>query len=374
MATALKSTALKQITPEEYTSYQNIAESFPPVFEEGKRLLAEVAGKIQIMRLETEIFPQLTVDGNKGQIKDNERLYCSIEKQVAEFRETLQSINGQILRAISLCGSVPSSDIRSFELNATATKVFDFCQRSLPTLNDWRLQGALLDKRFELVMTKDYKHYTESIGNYKAAITPSSGFFGTFSSTLTNLFSRAEAAVAEPVSPIRLEAQAQAISQAYVAIDNALLEVLCLQAPFQAFLDKVAPKESSTYSSYQEQIGVLKAILTKLVKQEPLRNIAPADVEAALLELQKATALALVSHIKGKTYKDLEQLFKASSTKEIIVKIDANLQGGNATTGALKDSLQRLLDTELGSYSKPAKDPHKTELFKHLVLLASTLK
>ncbi len=374
MATVTRSTLTKQITPEEYTSYQNIAESFPPVFEHGKCLLAELAGKIQIMRLETEIFPSLTVEGNKDRIKTKEHEYCLIERQVAEFRATLQSINGQIHRAISLCGAVPASDIRFFELNCTATKVYDFCQRSLPTLNDWSLQGSLLDKRFELVMTKDYKHYNESLGNYKAAINPSSSFFGAFSSTLSSLFSKTEAAAEEPASPIKLEGKALGICLSYLAIDNALIEALPLQTFIKAFLDKISPQESSKYDSYIEQINFLKVVLSKINQQESFKHVLSADVETAILELQKQTSLCLVKHAQEKTPSALGSLLEDSAFLQAVAKIDAKLQGPKVTSSTLKASMQQLLDTQLESYSKPAKDPYKTDLLNQLMVLASKLR
>lgn len=373
MAIATKSTFSKQI-PEEYTSYVNIEASFPPVFEDGKRLLWELAGKIQIMRLETELFPQLTVESNKEVIKSKEKEYIDIQKQVADFRATLQSINGQIQRAISLCDAVPNSDIRSFELNRATTKVYDFCRKSLPTLNDWSLQGTLLDKRFDLVMTRDYKHYTESIGNYQATINPAYTFLSSLTSTIGNLFSSRIEAVAEtPSSHIKLEAKAQNICFALLSIDNALLETLSLQPSIKAFISIMTPDESSKYEDYKPQLIFLKVLLSKINRQEAFRGVTTAGVEAALSELQKQISLALARRLYEKTPLNLTPYLEQLDFSQAIVKIDPMLQGTKATSAALKTSLQHLAATQLESYRKPAKDPYKIDLLNQLVILASKL-
>jgi hypothetical protein len=184
--------------PEEVTSFRNIQSTFPGIYSSGFTLLSEVSGMIQRMRLETEIYPTLKVEENKETIKSHEVTYRDIQEAVTRYRETLESVNGQIARAIKLCTDVPQKDVRSFNESASTTvKVYDFCQKILPTLHDWHSQGTLLNKRFTLVMSQDHKHYDDSIRNFSQAINPSSWSLGGIASSLTSLlFSQPEAAAA----------------------------------------------------------------------------------------------------------------------------------------------------------------------------------
>lgn len=188
MATAARSSTVLTLRslPEEVSSFKNIEGTFPQIFSDGTVLLAELAGRIQIMRLETEIFPYLKKEEGKGAIKANEPTYSELSERVFSYREALYSVNGQIERAIDLCTKVPAKDVRSFSLDDETLKVYDYCQRILPTLHDWYTQGTLLDKRFMLVMTRDYKNYNESITNYKSVVSPTSSFLTSVASTFSS--------------------------------------------------------------------------------------------------------------------------------------------------------------------------------------------
>lgn len=192
MACAAKLSTVQTLRslPEEVSSYKNIEDTFPGIFEDGKALLADLAGKIQLMRLENEIFPNLKLEGGKTEIKEKELYYQEYSEKVAEYRQTLESVNGQIERAIELCAKVPSKDVRAFTFEDSTIKVYDYCQRILPTLHDWYIQGTLLDKRFMLIMTKDYKNYTESMSNFSATVNPSSSIFSGVASYVSSFVFR----------------------------------------------------------------------------------------------------------------------------------------------------------------------------------------
>lgn len=173
MASALRNRFSQKSIPEEASSFYNIQESFPNLFEDGKRLLQQTAGKIQVMRLETEIFP-LTIEVNRELIRHRQAEYKQIGKDVEKYRESLKTVNGQIKRAIDLCSQVPVSDVRVWEKEDLAVRVYDLCQEYLPILRDWQTHGTLLDKRFHLVMTQDQKHYEDSMLHFSSTVNPSS--------------------------------------------------------------------------------------------------------------------------------------------------------------------------------------------------------
>ena len=79
MAAVSRSSSGTHALPEEVISFRNIQATFPGIFEDGLKLLAEVAGKIQVMRLETELFPTLRVETNKETLKSHERAYKEIQ-------------------------------------------------------------------------------------------------------------------------------------------------------------------------------------------------------------------------------------------------------------------------------------------------------
>lgn len=183
---------LKMTMPEEVTSYRNIQSSFPGIYSSGKDLLADLAAKIQLMRLETEMFSQLQVESNKEEITSHEKSFKDVAENVAKFRETLESVNGQLERAISLCSEVPLKDVRSFaDSDKTTVKVYDFCQKIIPELRDWHTQGSMLNKRFSLLLDYDRKNYTESITNFTQVVHPSSWSLGSIASSFSSyLFSQ----------------------------------------------------------------------------------------------------------------------------------------------------------------------------------------
>ena len=194
MAAVSRSSSGTHALPEEVISFRNIQATFPGIFEDGLKLLAEVAGKIQVMRLETELFPTLRVETNKETLKSHERAYKEIQPSVVKYIQTLESVTEQIQRAIQCCTDVTQKDVRCFtDRELGALKVHDFCQKILPTLHDWHSEGTLLHKRFTLVMTKDYKHYNESIVNFEQTINPRSWTLGGIASSLSSLlFSQTE--------------------------------------------------------------------------------------------------------------------------------------------------------------------------------------
>lgn len=195
MASVARMSSVVKALPEEVQSFQNIQSTFPSVYTEGLKLLAELAGKIQLMRLETELFPTLKVEETKDAIKAHEKVYREVKDLVETYRETLESVNGQISRAIQLCSEVPQKDIRSFsDKDKEVVKVYEFCQRILPSLHDMHSQGLLLEKRIRLVLTQDYKHYNESIVKFTQVINPSSWTFTGIASSLSSLlFTQGEA-------------------------------------------------------------------------------------------------------------------------------------------------------------------------------------
>lgn len=204
MAAAARSTVGTHALPEEVISYRNIQATFPGIFEDGLKLLAEVAGKIQVMRLETELFPTLRVETNKETLKSHERVYKEIQPSVEKYIQTLESVTEQIQRAIQCCTDVTQKDVRSFtDRELGALKVHDFCQKILPTLQDWHSEGTLLHKRFSLIMTKDYKHYNESIVNFEHTINPTSWTLGGIASSLSSLlFSQTESEKGAETQPV----------------------------------------------------------------------------------------------------------------------------------------------------------------------------
>ena len=174
MASALRPRLQESaLIPEEASSFKNIEATFPKIYDDGKELLEQTAGKIQVMRLETEIFPSLTIEENKDLIRHKESEYKQISEDVAEYRRSLQTVNGQIQRAIDLCSQVPVADVREWQ-QEEAVKVYDLCQKYLPILKDWKIHGTLLDKRFELIMAYDPKHYADSMVKFSSTVNPSS--------------------------------------------------------------------------------------------------------------------------------------------------------------------------------------------------------
>lgn len=172
----------RELMPEEASSYRNIEATAPGVFEEGFELLAKTAGKIQHMRLETEIFPLLTRTDNKELIKSKEAQYKDIASDVSTYRKVLQTVNGQIERAIEHCSKVPQTDERVWQQGDEAVKVYDLCQGYLPVLKDWNVKGTLLEKRLDLVMNCDKKNYCESMVRFSELVNPkASSFFGAVS-------------------------------------------------------------------------------------------------------------------------------------------------------------------------------------------------
>jgi hypothetical protein len=150
--------------PEEAAIFDNIATTFPKIYQDGIDLLEETAGKIQVMRLATEIFPFLKIEENKD----------SIREKVEKYRASLKSVNGQIIRAIELCSKVPESDVRVWQQETLAFRVYDVCQEYLPKLRDWNIHGTLLDKRFGLIMEHDQKHFNDSMSKFSSTVNPSS--------------------------------------------------------------------------------------------------------------------------------------------------------------------------------------------------------
>lgn len=197
---SMKSVAI----PEEVSLFKNIQSTFPDTYLSGTELLQLVAGKIQLMRLETEIFPSLALEENKQDIKSREKEYVDISSSVAKYKETLESLNGQIDRAIKLCSDVPGKDVRSFaESEQTSTRVYDFCQKILPSLKDWHTKGTLLHKRFDLLFNYDKKNYTESIGNFSKVINPPTwSFEGLVSSLSSFVYASEPAPVKEAPSQV----------------------------------------------------------------------------------------------------------------------------------------------------------------------------
>lgn len=375
MANVARAALTRGINPEEFTSYQNILETFPPVFEEGKQILSDLAGKIQIMRLETEMFPRFTVESNKDLVKSKEKQYVDLQRSVSEYRTTLQSINGQIRRSISLCEQVPESDIRSFELDSTATKVYDFCIKSLPTLQDWYLQGTLLDKRFELIMTKDYKHYNESIGNYQTTINPSSGFLSSITATFTSLWgAKAEAGEAFESSLLfNLTEKGQLICSALFGIDNAVFESLNMPAAIKEFVTTIDQEESSKGADNKQLVILMKILLGKMHKEESLK-VSASIAEQSLCQLHKAACLSLAKFIQEKIPADISTVMKEPNFCSALIKINSKLQGAAATLFNIKASMAALLSTQLECYNKSQKDPYRVDLLNQLAIVASFLK
>ena len=373
MSSALRSLSSKPITPEEFTSYQNIEDTFPPVYEEGKQLLALVAGKIQIMRLETEIFPQLLVEDNKALIQQNERDYIELEHKVAHFREKLQSINGQIERSINLNNKVPNSDIRSFEYLHTTTKVYDFCRQALPTLQDWYVQGTLLDKRFDLVLNKDPKHYHDSMTKFSEIIKPSTGIFSAFTSTFSQLWGYATEASAAPAhaSPVKVDDNSWKTAHALSFISPGILEKLQLEDELSEFNSKLDKDGSIKAAHYQEKVQLFKSLLSKIVNKDSLQTLD--DIQTTITELHKKILAKLIQHIIAQAPDSLSTILEDKTVKEALIHIDSRIQGAKATTQNLRDCLRQLLNNDMAIYNKPSKDPLKTELLHHLLIVANKI-
>lgn len=158
--------------PEESSTFKNIQETFPIMYEEGINLLQQFAGTIQVMRLATEIFPFLGEKENKEAIQTKEAEFRQISKNVEEYRQSLKTVNGQIKRAIDLCSNVPESDVRVWKEGETAVRVYDLCKEYLPKLRDWQVHGNALEKRFELLMTSDQKNYQDSMNKFSLTVAP----------------------------------------------------------------------------------------------------------------------------------------------------------------------------------------------------------
>lgn len=369
MASAIR----KQITPEEFTSYQNIEDSFPPVYDEGKQLLALMAGKIQIMRLETEIFPQLLVENNKALIQQNEREYIDLQLQVAHFREKLQSINGQIERAINLCNKVPNSDIRSFDYLQTSTKVYDFCRQALPTLQDWHIQGTLLDKRFDLVLNKDPKHYHDSMSKFSETIKPSAGIFTALTSTFSQLWGYATeaSAASAPASPLKIDENSWKTAHALSFISPAILERLHPEDELSEFTSKLDKEAFTKAAHYQDKVQLFRALLSKIVNKESLQT--QEDIQKTITEFHKKILIKLMQHIIAQAPDSLSSFLEDKSFKEALIHIDSRIQGARATTQNLRDCLRQLLNNDMSLYNKPSKDPLKTELLNYLLIVANKI-
>jgi|GEM_PF-2461050 len=160
--------------PEEAAIFDNIAATFPKIYQEGIDLLEETAGKIQVMRLATEIFPLLRIEENKDSIRSKEPEFRGISEKVENYIASLKSVNGQIIRAIELCSKVPDSDVRVWQQETLAFRVYDVCQEYLPKLRDWNIHGTLLDKRFGLIMEQDQKHFKDSMSKFSSTVNPTS--------------------------------------------------------------------------------------------------------------------------------------------------------------------------------------------------------
>lgn len=390
----------------EVVALQQVLKSFPPVYAQGIELTYEIGGMIQIMRLQAQTFRHISSQRIKDEIIKMQGIYAERGPKVEAYRDSLTRVNFEIERVIQILSDVRSSDTRVLETteidSITETeKVYDFCQGHLAELRDWLACGTALDARFEWLMERDIKNYENSMEKFMSEVNGSNLHFsqlvplslyrtvvhshleveqGIKTENLHEMFDQMhleESSTTDVKAASMKPEEIKAYLKEVCILINTTAKKFSLEINFKEILELCEFNEKELIRSSDPQLHGRLLDYIEQLKNDNLILLSPSEKPVGILKgIQDKLIMFLAKKIKQYLGKNEKVFFRKITAgeelrfHELLQQISPTYSPNEKKiNNPASSNLQKLIDNNFSSYSKPKKDPHKIFLFEKLIAL-----
>jgi hypothetical protein len=391
---------------EEVVALQHLLKSFPKAYAQGIDLINEIGGRMAVIKLQTHTLHSITHERTISEISQMESRYDEMGPKLLTYRRYISRVIEEIKTTIESFYDVEHTDTRVLEIDELETtdhaeKVYDFCQRHLEELYNWRNCGEAMRNMVVSLIHKEEQPDTSCMQKFRSAVESSHSLlsqlgprslFGQLVYTPVEVKrGRERENLDEMFDQMHLEQSSttdvKAASMKPEEIKAYLKEVcilikttakkFSLEINFKEILELCEFNEKELIRSSDPQLHGRLLDYIEQLKNDNLILLSPSEKPVKLLKgIQNKLIMFLAKKIKQYLGKNEKVFFRKITAgeelrfHELLQQISPTYSPNEKKiNNPASSNLQKLIDNNFSSYSKPKKDPHKIFLFEKLIAL-----
>lgn len=395
----------------EVVALQNVLKSFPKAYAIGIDLINEIGGRMAVIKLQTHTLHSITHMRTISEISQMESSYDEMGPKLLTYQRYIRRVIEEIETTIQSFYDVEHTDTRVLEIDELETtdhaeKVYDFCQRHLEELQNWRNCGKAMEHVVVSLIHKEKQPDTSCMLKFRSAVESSNSLLSQLGPR--SLFGQLVYTPVEVKRGKERENLEEMFDQMHLEQSSTTNVKAASMKPeeIKTYLKEVCTLIKTTAEKFSLEINFEEIFeLCEFDEKELIRSSDPKQHKRLLdyIEKLKDDTLILLFPPEEpvkilKVIQDKLILFLAEKVNEYLAKNEKvffrKITAGEELTfhkllqqisptyspnerkinNPASSNLQKLIENNFSTYSKPKKDPYKIFLFENLIALEALCK